>query len=49
MQFFFSASRNNQNLKDTDEDKGFASKTLKVWICKHFHTFQHMPHPAQHS
>lgn len=49
MQFFFSESRNNKNLKDSDEDKGFASKTLKASICKHFHALQHILHPAQHS
>lgn len=30
MEFCFSENRNDQNVREIDEDKGFTSKTLKV-------------------
>lgn len=46
MQFCFSESRNNENVKYIDEDKGFASKTesLKLEAFPHFWA-QNLPCP----
>lgn len=47
MEFCFSESRHNQNVRDIDEDEGFTSKTLKLWISKHFHTSLKQNLPCQ--